>query len=70
QITVYAAAVACGAEADGTWCRPQDFGTLALPTAMKKICRHVGSAFGAPLPAAQAAPELPLPPGMARRARF
>ncbi|MBT6093657.1 MAG: A/G-specific adenine glycosylase [Rhodospirillaceae bacterium] len=23
------------------WCRPEDFGTLALPSAMKKVARHV-----------------------------
>jgi A/G-specific adenine glycosylase len=29
-----------GTAPDGIWTRPEDFGTLALPTVAKKICRH------------------------------
>ena len=58
EFVVYAAAVTRTTKVDGIWCRPEDFGTQALPTAMKKICRHVGSAFGAPEIAANIAPRL------------
>jgi len=29
-----------GTGPDGIWCRPEDFGSLALPTVAKKVCRH------------------------------
>ena len=42
------AGVAAGASpADGFWCRPADFAGQALPTVMKKLCRH-GLAAGTP----------------------
>ena len=31
---------AAGATPEGIWVRPEEFGTLALPTVAKKICRH------------------------------
>ena len=40
--------VQCGVISSGgdnrRWCKPEDFGTLALPTVMKKVARHVASA--------------------------
>jgi A/G-specific adenine glycosylase len=40
--------VRCGAIPDGggnmRWCKPEDFGTLALPTVMKKVAQHMAAA--------------------------
>jgi A/G-specific adenine glycosylase len=50
EFVVYAAAVSRATKAGGIWCRPEDFGSQALPTAMKKICRHALAASIAPRP--------------------
>jgi A/G-specific adenine glycosylase len=48
KLVVYVAAMRRKPKADGTWCRPEDFGAQALPTAMKKICRHALAAANRP----------------------
>jgi A/G-specific adenine glycosylase len=48
KLVVYAARVERKPRTTGIWCRPEDFGTQALPTAMKKVCRHVLAAAERP----------------------
>jgi A/G-specific adenine glycosylase len=49
EFVVYAAAVTRANKTEGIWCHPEDFGTQALPTAMKKVCRHALAANITPL---------------------
>jgi A/G-specific adenine glycosylase len=48
EFVIYTAMVPRVTKAEGIWCRPDDFGTQALPTAMKKICRHALAAARQP----------------------
>jgi A/G-specific adenine glycosylase len=44
------------AGAEGTWCRPARFKTLALPSLTKKLCRHALAAASSPAPFPAVAP--------------
>jgi A/G-specific adenine glycosylase len=50
ELTLLGGSVRNGAEVDGgSWCAPDDFERLALPTLMKKVARLALAARGQPL---------------------